>query len=101
MKNYFKSIKMKTFLAILLMIGVVAAFFYMAGTKIQLKPFKITFDSLLWAVGYWLIFVGIILVCTDAKRDGYKKGYKKAFEDATEIIEQQTKEIKLKYNEHI
>ena len=59
-------------LLILLAITVVG-FALMADTQITVKPFSIKFASPYNAVGYLLIFAGIIFIKIDSERKGAKK----------------------------
>ena len=59
-------------LLILLAITVVG-FALMADTQITFKPFSIKFASPYNAVGYLLIFAGIIFIKIDSERKGAKK----------------------------
>lgn len=59
---------------LLIIIGLIAVgFIVMADTTITWKPFSIKFESPYNAVGYLLIFAGIIFIKIDSERKGAKK----------------------------
>jgi len=62
---------MKELLIVLALI--VLGFALMADTSITVKPFSIKFASPYNAVGYLLIFIGIICIKIDAEKKGAKK----------------------------
>lgn len=52
---------------------IILGFALMADTTITWKPFSVKFESPYNAVGYLLIFVGIIFIKVDSERKGAKK----------------------------
>ena len=52
---------------------VVFGFMIMADTSIEFKPFSIKFGSPYNALGYMLIFIGIICIKIDAEKKGARK----------------------------
>lgn len=52
---------------------IILGFALMADTTITWKPFSVKFESPYNAVGYLLIFIGIIFIKVDSERKGAKK----------------------------
>ena len=67
---------------------VIIGFMLMADTSISFRPFSIKFSSPYNAVGYMLIFIGIICIKIDAE----KKGAKKAIDHVIDQISNPNKE---------
>jgi uncharacterized membrane protein len=61
---------------------IVIGFALMADTSITFKPFSIKFESPYNAIGYMLVFIGIIFI----KIDSEKKGAKKAVDTIVEQL---------------
>ena len=60
-------------------------FMLMADTTITLKPFSIKFGSPFNAVGYFLIFTGIICIKIDAEKKGATKAINRVFEQIEQL----------------
>lgn len=61
----------------------------MADTTITLKPFSIRFGSPFNAVGYMLIFIGVICIKIDAEKKGATKAINRVFERIEELHEKE------------
>jgi uncharacterized membrane protein YhdT len=73
-------------------IAIIVVLAFLANTTIQFKPFKITFETPLLAIGMLFIFIGIVFIQiqphTDAYARGLKDGSKSAHEAAIEAAKQ-------------
>jgi len=59
---------------LLILIAIIAVgFLLMADTHITLKPFSIKFESPYNAIGFLLIFIGVVFIKIDAERKGVRK----------------------------
>lgn len=57
---------------------------YLSGITIQFKPFKVSFESLYFAIGWFILIFGIGCIIYDS----YDKGYKKAIKDVSTWIDE-------------
>lgn len=70
---------------IIAIVIIALGFMLMADTTISLKPFSIKFASPFNAVGYLLVFIGIICIKIDSERKGATKAIDKVFERIEEL----------------
>lgn len=64
----------------------VLLFFYASDVKICFKPFKIYFNDLPYAIGFFLIIIGVVCIQVSGYRKGNLEGYKEAISDVkTEV----------------
>lgn len=81
---------MKTLFSIIVIISI---FFYIADTSIQLKPFKVTFNSLFAALAWVLFVLSFIFMTYNIHSKAYKSGYEKGFQYGKDIAIEALKEV--------
>lgn len=69
---------------------IIIGFALMADTTISFNPFSIKFGSPYNAVGYMLIFTGIIFIKIDSEKKGAKKAIDTIFERVEELSKNDT-----------
>lgn len=72
----------------------IVLFLFMARAEITFNPFSVKLNSLLFAIGAWLIILGIAFIQIEEYRDGHLKGYKKGCEEMSEAASELIKEYK-------
>ena len=63
---------------------IIIVFGFLSGITIQFKPFKVSFESLYFAIGWFLLIIGIVFI----QYDSHDKGYKKALKDVSTWIDE-------------
>lgn len=53
-------------------IFIILAFLYIAKISIQLNPFKLSFERPFFAVGWFLITVGILMIQYQSEKKGFR-----------------------------
>lgn len=66
------------------------------GVHVGFKPFKVEVKNVYYGIGAIFMMGAIVFFTLQGEKNGYKRGYQKAFDDATEIIEEETRKIKLR-----
>lgn len=74
----------------ILIIVFVVMFLFMADTTVTLKPFKIEFRSLLYALGYMMAMAGFLMVYSAGINKGKEKEHKLIMEAIRELEDGKT-----------
>ena len=62
--------------------------FFAARTTVSLNPFKVRFESPYFAIGLFLMILGLSFIQHQSRKDGIKEGHKQVIE----LIEKQQEE---------
>lgn len=77
-------------------IVIIVCFLFLADTTITFSPFSIKFEKLYYAIGWFLIFGGVIVI----RQGEYKAGLQRGVKIAIEEIRQQVDSIKDSGSQH-
>ena len=80
---------LKTTFAVLTLL---AAFFWTSDVKISFHPFRIQMPAILNAIGYALLFAGVILIGAHNRLQGSKEAYKQGVEDFFKALKNTSKD---------
>lgn len=75
------------------LIIILVVFFYLAKTSLQFKPFKVSFESLPYAIGFVFLLIAFVLFQYQSFSDGENKGYKKRISDLEELVKKQENDL--------
>lgn len=68
---------------------IAACFLLLSKTKISFQPFKISLESWPFAVGFFLILMGIGFIQYESDRKGQKKGIETTLTTLKKIVEEE------------
>lgn len=78
---------MKVIISILIY---VVAFLFLSDIKITYKPFTVSLPNWVYAAGFFLILIGVMVIGYNS----FRKGYNKAIDDVETILQQKREEAK-------
>jgi len=76
---------------IILLVFFVVAMFYIAWTQINIKPFKITFDSPYTAVGIFFLVLAILSFQYESRMKGKEEGRNEVIDMFKDVAKDETK----------